>query len=128
MEPTFLALDDVLRIHRRQLELYGGTPGLRDMGLLESAVAMPAAGSGDEYLHEDIYEMAAACLFHIVLNHPFTDGNKRTGAVVAMAFLEMNGVEFEVTNDQLVEFVLAVAEGKTEKPEIAAFFREHSSA
>ena len=126
MEPTFLALDDVLGIHRRQLELHGGTAGVRDMGLLESAIAMPAAGFGDEYLHKDIYEMAAAYLFHIVQNHPFTDGNKRTGAVVAMAFLELNDVEFEITNDQLVEFVLAVAEGKMEKPEIAAFFREHS--
>lgn len=126
MTPTFLSLHDVLSIHQEQLKLYGGTAGVRDMGLLESAIAMPGAGFGDEYLHKDIHEMAAAYLFHIVQNHPFLDGNKRAGAVTALAFLEVNGIAFEVTNDQLVEIVLAVAEGKTQKPEIAAFFREHS--
>ena len=126
MTPTFLSLDDDLSIHQEQLELYGGTAGVRDMGLLESAIAMPAAGFGDEYLHKDIYEMAAAYLFHIVQNHPFVDGNKRAGAAVAGFFLTTNGVKFEADEESFEKIVLAVAQGKTQKPEIAAFFREHS--
>ncbi len=126
MSITFLTLDEVMHIHREQIELYGGSDGVRDIGLLESAVAMPAAGFGDEYLHKDVPEMAAAYLFHIVQNHPFIDGKKRAGAVTAMAFLEMNGAAFEVTDDELVEPVLAVAQGRMEKPDIARFFREHT--
>ena len=80
MEPRFLSVADVLGFHEDQLANYGGAPGVRDMGLLESAVAMPMAGFGDQYLHADLFEMAAAYLYHIVCNHPFVDGNKRTGA------------------------------------------------
>ena len=66
---------------------YGGLPGLRDEGLLESAVAQAVATFGGEYLHNDIFQMAAAYLFHIVQNHPFVDGNKRAGAAAAVVFL-----------------------------------------
>jgi len=82
--PVFLGLGEVMEIHRDQIERYGGRPGIRDMGLLQSAVSMPAVGFGDYYLHSDIYEMAGAYLFHIIRNHPFVDGNKRTGAIAAV--------------------------------------------
>ena len=81
MNPIFLSLAEVLEIHRDQIERYGGDPGIRDLDLLQSALAIPAAGFGGQYLHNDLYEMAAAYLFHITQNHPFVDGNKRTGAV-----------------------------------------------
>lgn len=126
MEPLFLTLEEVLEIHRGEIERHGGTMGVRDNGLLESAVAAPEAGFGGHYLHSDLYEMASAYLFHLVQNHPFLDGNKRVGAATALVFLTMNGVESKMTNQALVDMVLAVAKGKMEKPAIAEFFRKHS--
>ena len=126
MEPLFLTLEEVLEIHRDEIERHGGTLGVRDNGLLESAVAAPEAGFGGHYLHNDLYEMAAAYLFHLVQNHPFLDGNKRVGAATALVFLAMNGVETKMTNQVLVDMVLAVAKGKMDKPAIAYFFRKHS--
>jgi death on curing protein len=124
--PLFLGLDEVIAIHADQIERYGGLAGIRDMQLLRSAIAMPGAGFGGDYLHTDIFEMAAAYLFHIIRNHPFVDGNKRTGAVSAVVFLLMNGIELLDDEDSLEEVVLAAAEGKTSKERIAGFFRDHS--
>ncbi len=126
MPPVFLGLDEVIEIHRDQIDHYGGRAGIRDMALLQSAVAMPQASFSGEYLHTDIFEMAAAYLFHIVQNHPFVDGNKRVGAVAALVFLVLNGVKVRVPNHALVETVLAVAQGKMGKSAAAEFFRRHS--
>jgi len=123
MEPSFLRLDEIIEIHHDQLERYGGMPGIRDIGLLESAVAAPTAFFGEQYLHSDIFEMAAAYLFHIVQNHPFVDGNKRTGAVAAIVFLAMNDIELEADENKLEALVRAVAEGKMKKAEIAKFLK-----
>jgi death-on-curing protein len=90
----FLSIEDVLAIHANQLENYGESSGIRDIGLLESAIAMPRAGMGEEYFHKDIFDMASAYLFHIVKNHPFIDGNKRVGVVSAFVFLRLNGLLF----------------------------------
>lgn len=125
-EPLFLGLDEVFEIHRDQIERYGGRPGIRDIELLQSALAMPAAGFGEGYLHTDIQEMAAAYLFHIVRNHPFVDGNKRTGAVAALVFLMMNGIELHASEESLEKMVRSVAEGETGKAGVAEFFRKHS--
>ena len=125
MAPDFLGFAEVLEIHRDQIERYGGKTGNRDLGLLQSALAMPAAGFGGRYLHGDLFEMAAAYLFHIVRNHPFVDGNKRTGAVAALVFLSLNGMEIEASEDIFEQTVRAVAEGKMDKSAIAGFFREH---
>lgn len=72
--PEFLRLDDLLEIHRDQIERYGGVLGARDIGLLQSAIAQPCATFAGNYLHADLFEMAAAYLFHIARNHPFIDG------------------------------------------------------
>jgi death-on-curing protein len=125
-EPLFLGLDEVLQIHRDQIERYGGRPGIRNIELLQSAVAMPAAGFGKDYLHADIHEMAAAYLFHIIRNHPFIDGNKRTGAVAAVVFLMMNGSELHADEESFEATVRSVAEGKTDKTGAAEFFRKHA--
>ncbi|SMC25043.1 death on curing protein [Desulfacinum hydrothermale DSM 13146] len=125
MTPDFLSLAEVLEIHRDQIERYGGRPGIRDLGLVQSALAMPAAGFGGRYLHGDLFEMAAAYLFHIVRNHPFVDGNKRTGAVAALVFLSLNGMEIEAGEDMFEQTVRAVSEGKMDNSSIAEFFREH---
>ena len=125
-EPVFLGLDEVIEIHSDQISRYGGHPGIRDIELLKSAVAMPAAGCGENYLHADIYEMAAAYLYHIVRNHPFTDGNKRTGAVASIVFLIMNGIEVNAEEDSFERMVLLAAKGKMDKAAIAQFFKNNS--
>ncbi len=89
---------------------------------------MPAVGSGNHYAHTDLYEMAAAYLFHLVQNHPFIDGNKRTGAVAALVFPELNDVEVNADEKALEKLVLAVAAGRAGKTTIAEFFRKYSRA
>ncbi|MBI2830782.1 MAG: type II toxin-antitoxin system death-on-curing family toxin [Chloroflexi bacterium] len=127
IEPVFLRLDEVLAIHNDQIKRYGGRSGIRDIGLLKSAVTMPAASFGGDYLHADIYEMAAAYLFRIVRNHPFIDGNKRTGAVSSVVFLTMNGIELQADEDSFGKMVLSVAEGKLDKAAVARFFRNNAT-
>jgi len=124
MQPLFLDLDRVLRTHRSLIEHYGGAEGIRDVGLLHSAIAMPQASFGGEFLHKDLFEMAAAYLYHIVQNHPFVDGNKRTGAACAIIFLAINGIEPQGDEEGLVDLTLAVAEGHAGKQQIAEFFRK----
>jgi death-on-curing protein len=125
--PLFLDIEQVIRLHTCMIERYGGTEDTRDVGLLQSAVAMPQMAYGGEYLHADICEMAAAYLYHIVQNHPFLDGNKRTGAAAAIVFLAMNDIQIEADEDGLVDLTLAVARGQSGKPEIAEFFRARAS-
>jgi death-on-curing protein len=126
MPRDFLNLEDILRIHRDQVERYGGGLGVRDQGLLESAIAMPQASFGGQHLHTDLFEMGAAYLYHLTMNHPFIDGNKRVGTVAALLFLELNGITIQATNDELFDMVLGVAEGKIPKSAVAEFFRKHS--
>jgi death-on-curing protein len=125
VNPIFLTLAEILEIHRDQINRYGGDLGIRDLGLLQSAVAMPAAGFGGRFVHGDLYEMAAAYLFHIVQNHPFVDGNKRTGVVAALVFLALNNVVVEAEEGVLEKVVWTVARGEAEKGTLAEFFREH---
>jgi death-on-curing protein len=124
--PLFLDMDHVMRLHRSLIEHYGGIDGIRDVGLLQSAVSMPQASYGGQYLHGDIFEMTAAYLFHIVQNHPFLDGNKRTGAATAIVFLAINDIEIDNDEEGLVDLTLSVATGQTGKAQIAEFFRPHA--
>jgi death-on-curing protein len=121
--PLFLTLDEVLRLHAFQVEQFGGDGQVLDLRLLESAVAMPQQAFGGRFLHESLAEMAAAYLFHIVRNHAFADGNKRTGMHAAIVFLELNGYELDLPVDEAETLTLAVAEGKVEKKVVAEFFR-----
>jgi len=127
IEPTFLGLGEVIEIHNDQIKRYGGRAGIRDLDLLKSAIAMPSASFGGDYLHTDIYEMAAAYLFHIVQNHPFIEGNKRTGAVASVVFLMMNGAKLHADEDTFEKIVLSVAEGKIDKTGVTQFFRDNTS-
>jgi len=127
-EPVFLTLAEVLEIHQDQIKRYGGRSGIRDLNLLKSALAMPQAGMREEYFHADIAEMAAAYLFHIVGNHPFVDGNKRTGAVAALVFLALNGMEVDAGEAAFEKLVRSAAEGKAAKGEIAAFLRSNAKS
>ena len=122
----FLTLDEVIEIHRGVIERFGGSPGIRDMGLLQSAVAMPQASFIGQFLHDDLFEMAAAYLFHIVQNHPFVDGNKRVGAMAAYTFLRLNGLTLTSPDIDFETIILGVAQGKLGKAAVAEFLRTHS--
>jgi death-on-curing protein len=124
--PAFLTLDEVLAIHAHQVSRYGGALGIRDRGLLESALAMPQATFGDELLHPSLHEQAAAYLFHLVKNHPFIDGNKRVGLASCLAFLRLNGVRIRASDDELVDLVLGVASGDRSKAAVAVLLRERT--
>ena len=110
-------------IHDDQLAEFGGAQGLRDPGLLASALAQPQATFGGAYLHRDLHDMAAAYLFHIVRDHPFVDGNKRTGLIAALAFLDLNGVAVDRDAPALYDAAMAVAEGRLDKVPLAAELR-----
>jgi death-on-curing protein len=127
VSPEFLDLAEVIEIHRDQLERYGGAPGVHDWGLLQSALAMPSAGAQGQYFHSFPFEMAAAYLYHLTLNHPFRDGNKRVAAVATLVFLLLNDVPMAISNEGLIELVLAVAEGKHDKPSIAHCLKRHAA-
>lgn len=119
----FFTVEQVIEIHDAFLEDHGGLPGIRDKGLLISAVEMPRASMFGEYLHKTIYDKAAAYLFHIVQNHPFNDGNKRTGALTTILFIEENGIKIAFSDQDYEEFVVSVAQGQKNKEEIAYFLK-----
>lgn len=119
MTPTFLELDEVLSLHARQLERHGGAAGVRAEGSLRSAVAMPAQSFGGEFLHADVFAMAAAYAFHIAQNQPFVDGNKRTGLCAALVFLALNGRTLRDPDDRLGDAMIAVAERRLDKQGLA---------
>lgn len=119
----FLGVEDVLAIHADQIRRYGGADGIRDAGLLASAVAAPQSSFGGQLLHEDVAAMAAAYLFHICCNHAFVDGNKRTGTAAALVFLDLNGMALDVSDDELYEFVMRVASGEATKGQVMEFVR-----
>ncbi len=126
MAIRFLTLEEVMEIHNDQIEQYGGSLGVRDLRLLQSALAMPQAGIGGEYFHSDVSHMAAAYLFHIVRNHPFVDGNKRTGAMAGFTFLKVNGHVLEATEGAFERWILESACGRGSKDEMATFLRKHA--
>lgn len=121
--PDFLDLEDVLELHTLQLARYGGADGVRDRGLLESAVAQPQTTFDGAFLHDGVFAMAAAYLFHIVQNHPFVDGNKRTGLLAALVFLDLNGISIVHGSPGLFDLTLGVAEGRIAKAEAAEILR-----
>ena len=125
MQPVaFLSVDDVLAIHGRIIEEFGGDPGLRDRGLLESAVAMPQSTFGGADLHAGLAGKAAAYHFHLCANHAFVDGDKRVAVVAAEVFLLINGHELSVSDDEIEELTLGVAGGQLSKDQVIEFFEK----
>ena len=125
MEPIWIDERDALAIHGRLLALHGGAPGLRDQGLLESALARPRQRHAYDAGAETI-DLAAAYTFGIVRNHPFVDGNKRTGFVAAILFLELNGYRFHAAEDEAAQAVLQLAAGTLDEASYANFLRANS--
>ncbi len=117
-EPIFLEIEEILAFHKVQISVFGGSYGIRDISLLESAIAMPKASFGSQYLHQDISEMAAAYLYHIIKNHAFVDGNKRIGVLVMIAFLKINNYTFVANQKEVFELATNVASSKLSKEEL----------
>jgi death-on-curing protein len=126
MDPIFITEEEVYVIHSDQLNRYGGSAGIRDHGLLQSALAQPSASFGGKWLYGDLFEMASAYLYSLVMNHPFVDGNKRVGGMAALAFLEVNGVVVQSDQDAYADLVIAVAAGKAARDDVVTFLRTHS--
>jgi death-on-curing protein len=124
----YLSVTDVLLIHRDTLEREGGIEGVRDLGLLESAVATPRQQLFGVELHPGLAAKAAAYLFHIAMNHPFYDGNKRAAAMAALVFLDVNGADRLPEPDDLERATLGVAAGEIPKPELVAWMRRHTGS
>lgn len=122
--PIFLTLAEVTEIHNNQIELYGGQQGVRDFGLLQSALAQPEASFAGQWLHDDIFIMAAAYAFHICQNHPFFDGNKRTALASALVFLELNDISLDDPEGKLLDAMLNMAKGILGKQQFAQILKE----
>lgn len=120
----FLPLAEVVEIHKDQIDRYGGHSGIRDYGLLSSAVAAPMAAWNAEYLNNDIFEMAAAYIFYICQDHPFVDGNMRTALASGLVFLEINGISIMDEKGELYPAVMSIALGQLGKTEIVTVLRE----
>ncbi|MBE7439163.1 MAG: type II toxin-antitoxin system death-on-curing family toxin [Spirochaetales bacterium] len=123
MEPIFLTVDELLLIHKIQIEEFGGVHGLRDSALLESAMMQPMATIDGIYLHPSLFDQAAAYVFHLCQNHPFLDGNKRAALAGGLVFLEINGIEILDPSGSLYEMVMKVARGVYGKKETAEILR-----
>lgn len=124
-EVIWIDLPEVLAIHGRQLDEHGGASGVRDDGLLESALARPQQLF--TYGEPDVFDLAAAYTAGIVRNHPFVDGNKRTGFVVGILFLELNGPTFTASEADATQAVLGLAAGKITDDEFAIWLRSNST-
>jgi death-on-curing protein len=111
-------------MHAEQLRLHGGAAGIRDEGMLESALARPLQKQA--YGEPDLHEFAAAYLFGIVKNYPFVDDNKRTGFAAADLFLYFNGLSIEAEQEDVIHFVLMVAAGEIDEAGATAFLRDHT--
>ncbi len=124
-KPVWIDERDALVLHERLLALHGGGTGLRDVGLLKSALARPQ----QQYAYAeaaDMIEMATAYTAGIVRNHPFLDGNKRTGFVVGILFLELNGYRFTASEEDAAQAVLQLAAGTLDEPGYTAFLRTNA--
>ena len=116
---VYLTAEQVLFIHYRLVKETGGEHGIRDIGLLESAVARPKATFDDQELYPDIFEKTAALMESLVNNHPFMDGNKRTGIACAVLFLRQNEIAFNAKNSEIEKFTLQVAKSELDAGDVA---------
>ena len=123
----FLTLDDVMEIHRDQIHLIGGNPSLRSKGLLRACLSVPSNKIGGRYAHQDIFEMAAAYIFHIIDQRPFIQANQRVAAICCLYFLYLHQIDLTCDPNDFVVMVAATAEGRSAKMQIADFLRKNST-
>ncbi|PIZ97229.1 MAG: type II toxin-antitoxin system death-on-curing family toxin [Candidatus Levybacteria bacterium CG_4_10_14_0_2_um_filter_36_16] len=126
MKTKHISLDEVIAIHDNMVSLYGGSHGIRDLGLVESAISRPKATFGEKDLYPDIFSKAAALFHSLMFNHAFVDGNKRTTITTAARFLNLNGYELKATDREFVDFPLRVENNHLSFEEIAKWLEKHS--
>ena len=120
-----LSLTEVIELHRLVLDQTGGSPGIRDLGMLQSALAQPQMTFGGAELYPTLEEKAAALCFSLVSNHPFVDGNKRVGHAAMETFLVLNGWELQVTVDLAEQIMLSLASGNLSRENLVQWIRDH---
>lgn len=125
IEPVFLSLDDILQIQADTIANEGGSPGIRDIALIDSAVAAPRASFGGEYLHSSLAEMTAALMFALISNHGFVDGNKRVGTLSALVFRQVNGLEIFPPAPELEAVAMACAQGTMTRESLAQWWLKY---
>jgi death on curing protein len=123
----YLTAAQVLFVHARLLAETGGAPGVRDLGLLESAIARPQGTFDGQDLYPDLNGKAAALMISLVNNHPFVDGNKRVGITAAALFLVRNGLQLRASNEEIEQVTLEVAQGRLTVDQLASWFARHTT-
>jgi death-on-curing protein len=121
----YLTLNEILELYRRVMEQSGGSAGIRDLAALESALAQPRMTFGREELYPAIAEKTSTLGFSLIKNHPFVDGNKRTGHAAMETFLVLNGFEIDASVDEQEQVILRVASGELERGEFTKWLRGH---
>ena len=121
----YLTLGEVLELYHRIIRQSGGSQGIRDLGALESALAQPRMTFGNQELYPTVVEKASALGFSLIKNHPFVDGNKRTGHAAMETFLVLNGFELDASVDEQEQIILQVASGELESDEFTAWLSGH---
>jgi death-on-curing protein len=127
MATRFIPNRIVSTIHSDLLQRYGGRPGLRDPGLLDSALAQPKMTVGGKFVHTTLFDKAAAYGFHVCKNHPFVDGNKRVAFVLMDIFLQKNGWEITSTEEEAYSMMISLASGRLSKAHLSKWLKEHAS-
>ncbi|MFN0132362.1 MAG: type II toxin-antitoxin system death-on-curing family toxin [Phycisphaerales bacterium] len=126
--PRFLSEGEVVTLHELAIQAHGGSTGLRDRGMLQSALAMPQQGFGGQFAHTIPFGMAAAYVFHLSKNHPFVDGNKRVAFAAGTTFLFLNGWELTAADETTADVVLAVVDGSLTKGDLEAWIQSNVRA
>ena len=122
----FLDKETILYFHTDQIKKYGGSYGIRDENLLESALAQPQATLKGDYLHKNIYEMASAYGYHLCKNHPFIDGNKRISLIAMYTFLFVNGYELKMDEKEIYLLIMGVANNSISKEELTEYIKKYT--
>lgn len=122
----YLTLEEVLLLHARLIQRTGGSGGVRDLGLLDSALARPQATFGGEDLYPSLWSKAAALMHSLIKNHPFVDGNKRTALTATGLFLELNGYTMTASNEEALDFTRRAAVGEVDVEFMAAWLENHT--
>lgn len=123
-----ILVEDILKLHRFSIEIYGGASGVRDLGLLESAIARPFQTFGGDDLYPTVFEKAAALGESLIINHPFVDGNKRTGFLAMASLIQEEGYIFKATQEDAYVFTIDISTGSKSFEEIVDWLKANSTS
>jgi death-on-curing protein len=127
MHREFIPDEIVLTIHTDLLQRYGGQAGIREKSLLESAPAQPKMTFGGKYVHKTLFDKAAAYGYHLCMNHPFVDGNKRVAFILMDIFLQKNDYEIVAEEEEVYSMMMSLASGRISKVQLSLWLKKHSS-